>query len=383
MIKIDICKDEVKWNESILRLGGSLYQSWRWGELRSTEGHKLWRILGTDEGEARAAVQIVERSLPIVGKTVMYAPQGIAASLQDVEAINELTIWLRRLLRERRAILLRIDPMMLDTNEAAKHAFTNAGYRWLPNQQWSVWTLPRAMMVIDVAPPEEQILRNMRADHRQNIRRAARNHVVVELGIEFAQLKELHRLLLKTGQRQRIAVRDLEYYREVCKWLLSDENGIIVIAKTNGQAIAAILCARFGESCYYLAGGFDWEQRQAHVTEAVHWRAIQWAKQMGCKEYNLLGANTRYPPEKDKASGVYSFKAGFGAELRYHAGYFDLTEKPITYRAFRVAENNVGRLASKMLHESLLGHDLRRFLHRVHQCFGRRAQALAKGSTTD
>ena len=38
--------------------------------------------------------------------------------------------------------------------------------------------------------------------------------------------------------------------------------------------------------------------------------------------------------------GLYQFKRGFGAELHYYAGYFDLVRKRTEYRIFRVLEQH-------------------------------------------
>lgn len=340
-----MCSNRANWDTTVLELGGSLYQSWEWGELREAEGWTPWRIVAEDGCTARAAVQILERCVPVVGLGIMYAPTGIVTASGDYDATVELTKWLHAFVRKRRAIALRIDPEILDTDESTKDVLRRTGYRWLSEEQWSVWNRPRAIMMVDISIGEDGILKSMHKEHRYCIRRAIRDGLAVEMKDDLSGVHEFYSLLVKTGQRQQIIVRGINRFIELHRNLVSSGKGTIAIARQDGRAIAAIMCTRFGNTCYYLNGGFDWEYRDRRPNQILHWRVIQWARQMGCTEYNLAGAGTRYPPSEQRQSGVYEFKKGFGAELRYYAGYFDLVGYPALYSLFRVAERHAGDAA--------------------------------------
>ena len=96
----------------------------------------------------------------------------------------------------------------------------------------------------------------------------------------------------------------------------------------------------------FLYAGFDHEFEKLRANPSVHWRAMQWAKAKGCRNYDMTGAGTAYPPhEGNWGYGLYQFKRGFGAELHYYAGYFDLVRLESTYSMIRYFEKNiVGRL---------------------------------------
>ncbi|MFZ0420463.1 MAG: peptidoglycan bridge formation glycyltransferase FemA/FemB family protein [Candidatus Sulfotelmatobacter sp.] len=344
-MQIAMCGDSANWDATILELGGSLYQSWDWGELREGEGWAAWRIVGKDGCKVRAAVQILERRLPVVGLGIMYAPRGIVTAPGDYDAIRELTKWLYEFVRKRRAIALRIDPTILDSDESTKDVLRRIGYRWLSEEQWSVWNRPRAIMKVDISLGEDDILNNMRKEHRYCIRRALRDGLTVEINDDLSSLHDFYPLLVKTGQRQQIIVRGIDHFIELHRKFVSGGKGVIAIARENGRALAAIVCTRLGKTCYYLNGGFDWEYRDRRPNQMLHWKVIQWARQTGCTEYDLAGANTKYPPSEQRSSGVYEFKKGFGAGLRYYAGYFDLVGYPALYSLFRVAERHAGDAA--------------------------------------
>lgn len=336
-----------EWNGALRNLGGTLYHSWEWGEARSTQGWRAWRILASESDSPRAAVQVLERRLPILGLSILYAPRGIAARIDDYESVIAVGKWLKDFVRQRRGILLRADPFILNTDERQKALYREGGFIDLPHE-WSRWNMPRSNMNVDISGTEEQILSNMRRRYREYISRAARSGLVIKAGCEGDQLRDFYSLLLKTSERQHFAVRDFKYYLEVRERFLRSGMGELFLGydAAGGKAVAGILCAYFSRTCYYLYGGFDWDSRQAHPNEPLHWQAIRWAKDRGCTEYDLMGSGTRNPPQEGNAGfGIYTFKKGFGAELRYLIGYFDLPGNALLYKLFRFAEENMrGRL---------------------------------------
>jgi lipid II:glycine glycyltransferase (peptidoglycan interpeptide bridge formation enzyme) len=197
-------------------------------------------------------------------------------------------------------------------------------------------------MTVDISGSEKQIWSNIRRQHREYISRASRHGLVTNMGFESEHLREFYDLLLKTSQRQQFAVRDFQYYRAVRETLLCSGKGQLFLAYDAGRAVAGIICACFSKKCHYLYGGFDWESRQLRPNETLHWQAIRWAKDQGCTEYDLGGSGTRYPPEEGNPGfGIYTFKRGFGAELHYLLGYFDIPGNMLLYKLFRLAEENM------------------------------------------
>jgi lipid II:glycine glycyltransferase (peptidoglycan interpeptide bridge formation enzyme) len=346
-MQIRIIGESREWNSALRSLGGTLYQSWEWGELRSTQGWRAWRILASDPDSPRAAVQVLERRLPILGLSILYAPRGIVTRLDDHESVMSVGTWLKNFVRQRRAILLRADPFILDTYQQQRNSHLDAGFINLPHE-WSRWNMSRANMNVDISGTEEQILSNMKRSHRYNIHRASRGGLVIRAGCEIDQLREFYSLLLKTSQRQHFAVRSFKYFLEVREKILRPGMGELFLGYNVplGKAVAGIICAYFSRTCYYLYGGFDWESRQAQANEPLHWQAIKWARDQGCTEYDLAGSGTQNPPQEGNAGfSIYNFKKGFGAELRYLVGYFDLPGNAILYKSFRFAEDHMrGRI---------------------------------------
>lgn len=337
---IEVVHNRAEWTNSLLTLPATLYHTWEWGEVRSSEGWKPWRILAKSAGSARAAVQVLERQLPAPGCRVLYAPRGIAFSWGDSETVLELSNWLKGFVKHRRAIVLRMDPFFLNSDEEKKELLRRAGFRSLP-YQWTRWNLPRPNMVIDISLSREEILAKMRPRFRSYIRRAEKRDLLVLSGDTKKLREDFYSLLQKTSERQNFSIRNFQYMSRLIETFSLSGNGSLFVAYEGERPAAGILCVRFQGSAYYTHGGFDWELRELHAIEPLHWAAINWAKNFGCTTYDLLGAGTAYPPkESNYGYGLYNFKRGLGAELLYLAGYFDLVGNAFAYRIFRFGEDS-------------------------------------------
>jgi peptidoglycan pentaglycine glycine transferase (the first glycine) len=310
--------------------------------MRQAEGWIPWRILAESDGNPCAAVHILEKRLPMRAGSLLYVATGIAGSDNDVRVVKNLVSWIKSFARERDAILLRMDPQFPDTDQSRKSMLIANGLRPLPDQ-WSFWNLQRSSMLVDIDQSEEAILRKMRPTHRQYIKRASRDAQLVEDKCEIPQLREFYELLLESSERQGFPVRAFDHFFHVREHLIAEGRGLLLLARKSGRAVAGIVCTHFGKGCYYLYGGLDRDALQARVTEFLHWKAIQWAKSVGCTRYDLMGTGTSYPPkEGNRGYGLYHFKKGFGAEVVYSAGYFDLVCNKLLYQALRFAERNPG-----------------------------------------
>ncbi|MFZ0211478.1 MAG: peptidoglycan bridge formation glycyltransferase FemA/FemB family protein [Candidatus Acidiferrales bacterium] len=341
-MKIELNENSEQWNNAVLALRGTLYHSWEWGETRANQGWHPWRVLAQEEGTPCAAVQLFERKVPLLGASVLYAASGIAGHDAEASVVNSLAAWMGEFGVRRNAILLRIESRFDDQDESRKALLNSAGFRALTDQ-WSLWNLPRANMIIDISGAEEELLRRMRKKHREHINRSQRNGLKITATSEVAGLRVFYDLLLKSSERQGFAVRDFGYFIHLREQLLTGDRGLLFLAEMDSRPVAGILCAQFGSTCHYLYGGFDWTARQAYANEALHWTAIRWARKLGCDHYDMVGAGTSYPPTEGNAGyGLYNFKKGFGAELVYSAGYFDLINRRALYSALRFAETHTG-----------------------------------------
>jgi lipid II:glycine glycyltransferase (peptidoglycan interpeptide bridge formation enzyme) len=65
----------------------------------------------------------------------------------------------------------------------------------------------------------------------------------------------------------------------------------------------------------------------------LQWEAMQRAKTLGCKIYNLWGAPNEFE-QNDDLWGVFRFKEGLGGYVSRTLGAWDFTPNPMLYRMY-------------------------------------------------
>ncbi len=296
-------------------------QTAAWGELKAAFGWQVVRLMMGNTG-----AQILFRPLPL-GFSVAYLPKGPLG-------LPDLAFWKQvdSLCQKRRAILLKVEPDCWEDEAALV-----GGARPLKAQPSRRAIQPRRTLVVDLTPPEEEILARMKQKTRYNIRLAARKGVVVRPSQDIAAF---HALMQTTGQRDGFAVHSLAYYRMA--WALFHPLGAceLLMAEYEGQPLAGLMVFAWGQRAWYLYGASNNRERNRMPTYLLQWEAMRWAKAHGCTEYDLWGVpdedqetlEASFSQRSDGLWGVYRFKRGFGGVLRRAAQPLDRVYHPMLYR---------------------------------------------------
>jgi peptidoglycan biosynthesis/recognition FemAB-like protein len=292
-----------------------LMQSYGYGETQGEEGWSVERV-GLSSGVAQVQFQGVG---PL---RQAYVPRGPVPATP--EALAELAEWARG----ERLTRLRVEPEA--TPEALAGPLRELGF--VPAREMH----PVDTLIVPLDPSEEAMLASFKPKHRYNIRKSLRSGVEVEVGDDVAELERQH---AHTARRQGLSAPSLTAYRrrlERLDWCR------VYVARVEGEAVAAIMVARFGGRAYYLFGGSSDRHRQLMPTYATQWAAMRDAAAAGCRDYDMWGM----PPTADDPShpwhGLWQFKAGFGGRLVRYCGGWDLVLSPLGARLGRTAER-VGR----------------------------------------
>jgi len=113
----------------------------------------------------------------------------------------------------------------------------------------------------------------------------------------------------------------------------------ILIARHEGVNLAGVLSLVYGTRAWYMHGATIEDKGNLHPAEGLHWEMIRWARDRGCVFYDFGGTGTDYPPREDNPNYyLYHFKKGFGAEINYLTGYYDLVCNRPLYPLFRMME---------------------------------------------
>jgi peptidoglycan pentaglycine glycine transferase (the first glycine) len=332
--RFDDPDDQPAWDRLLCGIPGAhILQSWAWGELKARFG---WRVHRVAAGSA--AGQVLFRPLPGRLGSIAYVPRGPAADFADETALKALRDALRPLCQRERAICLKIEPNLEDDPLLAGR-LQAVGFRPSPQS-----IQPRRTILVNLDADPEGILAGMKQKTRYNIRLAERKGVTVRPGSE-ADLACFYDLMELTAERDGFAVHSRAYYEATHHLLVARGLGRLLLAEYEGQILAGLVVFAFGDTACYMYGASSDAERQRMPTYLLQWEALLWAREQGCRTYDLWGV-----PDEDEATledgftrrsdglwGVYRFKRGFGGRLVRTAGAWDLVYAPLRYQLYMLA----------------------------------------------
>jgi peptidoglycan pentaglycine glycine transferase (the first glycine) len=270
-----------------------------------------------------------------LGLTIGYVPKPM---LDHQSHFPGSQLWqeLMAVCRQKHAIFLKIEPDEWESAASLPQEYRGSQ----PALQRSRYNIqPPRTLVVDLRGSEEEILGRMKQKCRYNIRLAEKKGVEVH---PWSDLEGFHQLMQVTGGRDQFAVHSVDYYRRVYELFHPTESCELLVAEFNGMPLAALMVFQRGKRAWYFYGASNDLERNRMPAYLLQWKAMQWAKEHGCEEYDLWGVPDENEPVLEANFetrhgglwGVYRFKRGFGAELRRAAQALDVVFNPLLYRLY-------------------------------------------------
>lgn len=327
--------DSETWNSFVAASPTShLLQSWQWGQLKAAFGWQAVRVSAEDGGRLVAGAQVLFRSLPppFPSLSIAYMPKGPILDFGDQEICEALLSAIHRLARQKRAILLKIEPELPDS-PAVVRQLQACGF--CPSRQT---IQPRSTIHIDLRADPDKILARMKSKTRYNVRLAGRKGVVVREGTA-EDLPIFYRLIERTGRRDGFAVHSQGYYETAYRLFVPSGLARLFLATYHDEIIAGLMAFAFGQRAWYLYGASSDKERNRMPNHLLQWEAIRWARERGCLTYDLWGIPDEVGKEPEKYErtitnrqgglwGVYRFKQGFGGQVVRYVGAYDYVYRP-------------------------------------------------------
>lgn len=176
---------------------------------------------------------------------------------------------------------------------------------------------------------------------RRNIRKAQKSGVEVRLG-DRADLADFHRVYVETAARDHFTPRGLAYFERMWDCLNADQPRLrLYCAHYDGHLAAATLMVVVGRHAWYSYGASTTADRDVRPSNALQWRMISDAHELGCDTYDLRGIADTLDPE-NHLFGLVQFKVGTGGFAQEYAGEWDVELRPLWAKAFRVYQSRRG-----------------------------------------
>jgi lipid II:glycine glycyltransferase (peptidoglycan interpeptide bridge formation enzyme) len=192
-------------------------------------------------------------------------------------------------------------------------------------------------VLLDLTPPPDAILAQMKPKWRYNIRLGCKKTRVFRADKDG--LDTFYTLFTETAHRDGIAIHDAGYYRRLFDTAASN-TGVdtrLYLAEADGRPLAGIITLFRGKTATYLYGASSGANRNLMAPYALQWQAIRDAKEAACEEYDLFGIPPDASPGHPMA-GLYLFKTGFGGRIIRRPGCWDYAYHPLRAALFRSAE---------------------------------------------
>ncbi|MFZ2199335.1 MAG: peptidoglycan bridge formation glycyltransferase FemA/FemB family protein [Microgenomates group bacterium] len=302
-------------------------QSKEWGEFRKLTGVKVVR-----DGD----IQVTIHKIPYAPWSVGYCPKGPMPDIHQVEI-------LRKIARDNNCIFIKCEPMV---EVGTKYEVQSTMLKKMGFVEGRA-LFTKYNFVLDVTPPEQELLASFKQKTRYNIKVAEKNGVSVEIDDSEAAFERYLELTEETTKRQGFYAHSTNYHRKMWKIIgnnqsLNSNNQLtahLLVAKYNGEIITTWVLFKYGDTLYYPYGASTREHREVMANNLVMWSAIKLAKEWGLRYLDMWGALGPEADPKDPWYGFHTFKSGYSPRQVEYIGTWDYVTYPLLYRLYRVGEN--------------------------------------------
>lgn len=308
--------------------GASLMQSYNWSTIKSSWDCEYVYIEKDDEIVMAMSLQI--RKL-VLGRSIIYSPRGPVGDITNIELVSEIMNDVKSVAKKYKAFLFKMDPEYI-YDENLEKVYKKLGFI-VKNRKSKKEDLlqPRYNMILNIKDKtEDEIFKGYSEKTRYNIRVAIKKGVVVRYSRDEKDLDTFFKLYNITSIRDKIAGRQIEYFKAMLKAF--DERELrIYTAEHEAIALSSAIAINFGGKMFYLYGASSNEKRNIMPNYLMQQEMIKWAIEEKCDLYDFGGVF-----ELNKENGLYKFKEGFCRQegVTEFIGEIDKVYSYPTYFAF-------------------------------------------------
>lgn len=339
--------DQTSWDSPLLQMPNvSFLQSWAWGEFQKSLGNSIWRIQVIDQNEVVGQLLVIRLSLGL-GKFILYGPRAqlfnTASPLPtQIEAGKLLVKKIRELAQQNSCIFVRIDPPVLDNDQASIKFYDTLGF--IQNRTKTIQ--PQYNQIISLDEDLRSVLARAKSKTRYNIGLAQKylnlNELRVTDTITPDHINNFISLTTKTANRHNFSSHNRSYYEKQIAILSQYQMADLLTAFAPvdmdhpteiDTCLGSVLIVYFGATATYIHGASSDAHRYLMAPYILHYEGIRHAKERGMTSYDLGGV---HPNPNHKWFGITRFKQGFGGETVKYIGTLELPIDTLAYRLYRI-----------------------------------------------
>ena len=337
----------------------NFFQSKEWAELKRLDGWHTY-FLGIDQnGKIRAATMLLSRELRIIKKRVFYAPRGFIINFKDLELLRVFTKELKIFIKERKGILLRIDPYFslkdLDSNgnyiqgsynnDKCIDILRSLGYIQMSNN----FTKPNTLYILELNGKNNDELLNDMDESTKTTILTNENKQIYTRDIEDNEINKVFDII-KNSHNITNYISNIENFYHIFKNNLNirvieiDIDKYVVNASNEQEKKEALdLQYKYGHKLILGCSiSIFYDKEVTTVCSAINdkfidllpnytltWENIKWAKKNGYEIYNFYAIDDILENNKQ-----YQYYKGFGGKVLKLLGEFDLVINKFFYKRY-------------------------------------------------
>lgn len=173
--------------------------------------------------------------------------------------------------------------------------------------------------IIDLAKPEDELLKDLAKDARQQIKKAQSQGYYVKKVNWKSMLDEYYRLHKETYRRTGANPHPYEYFKAIATIAEEGHAQLWACFDRSDKPVAFHNDGRFNHRAQYWTGCSETAHSESGVNYLLFWEAISGSKRDGCEYYDIgeVFPNVR----QGKLNGLSVFKSKFGGDIyRYYKG---------------------------------------------------------------
>ncbi|MFL7839862.1 MAG: lipid II:glycine glycyltransferase FemX [Candidatus Promineifilaceae bacterium] len=334
-LKISTETDDPAWDKFVAHCpDGHHVQTSLWGQVKATTDWQAIRIIVTKDEQIVSGCQLLIRTIPYVGP-VGYITKGPLCDHSDPELAK---IILQEVLKVGKDFHLHYMVVQPPNHGAMMNEdLLCCGFRpsWLE-------VAPTASILIDLSLSNRTLVRDMKRQIRQNIRRSEKRGIRIREG-GLADIHTFYLLHLATSERQGFDPYVEEYFVKMWEILAPYGNIKLFLADYLAEPVSALLVAVFKDTAIPKLFGWSGLHGDRRPNEALFWGAIKWAKEAGYRYFDMEGIDPQgaravadgQPLPESLHNSPTRFKLGFGGEIVFYPQPHDYVFNPVMRWMYR------------------------------------------------
>ncbi len=326
--KIHLIEHPQKWEKFIKKQENSLFiQAPAYGDFYETLQEKQW-IIGVIEDDEIIAGSLV-LSVHAKRGNFLYLPYGPIVSDKCTDEEREVILdyffsYLKKFALDKKFDFIKASPFIPDS-EPSRNMYARYGFRPSP-----MHILAETTWILDVAKSEEELMREMKKNHRNLIRRCNREGVVVEKSSNKEDLQGLNSMMDATALRHNFVRFSNKYIENEFEVFSRNNNALVFNAYLpDGRLDASAVIIFYGAMAAYRHSASLNLDKRLPTSYALQWEVIKEVKRRGIKYYNFWGIAPDDSPKTHPFYGITHFKKGFGG---FQQDLLHCHDMPLTWK---------------------------------------------------